>query len=895
MLKPSNWPSEFQPETIPARFAAVAGSAPEQVAIDLLGEQLPYAELDRASNRLGHGLLNRLGEGRLPIGIFLPASFQQFIAYLGILKSGNICLPLGPHNPEGRLEEIFDEIQPAAVITNRQAGAPLYALDPQPTGYDVNELIGDGDDTMPAIAINPSDPAAIYLTSGSTGEPKGVVRSHETMLHHAWVYSTDQGIQSDDRQSYLYSPQSGASMPDLLGAFLSGATLLPFEPRQHSIARFADWLRSGRASILHTPIPLFRLLLDELGPDEVLESLQTVLAGGEAVFRQDILRGRRHVSPECIFVHQLASTETNYIARYFIRSDTPLEEQVLPVGSPARDKTVLIQGSNGRILDPGEVGEIVVQSRYLSEGYWKDDLLTASRFQPMPAQADHRTFRTGDLGVFEPDGMLRYRGREDRQVRVRGHRVELPVVEAALQALPGVRLAAVAARPRPAGDQMLTAYVVPDDPASPPALDTIREQLGRSLPEHVLPSALVCLEQFPVLASGKIDKRALPPAGETRPPLESDYQPARDIYEARLIRIWEQVLGIRPIGARDTFFGLGGNSLQAMRLLARIADEMGEDLPQASLLQAPTIEQQAILLRTERSDRPQARVVAIQTGGSLRPFFCISPRVVDVLAYRALALELGEDQPFYALYNVDLPPASNGKSQVMQEADAFIDDVLRIDPDGPYQLGGYSHGGIVALEIAHRLIERGKQVSVVVLLDVYGPGYRRPLPLLPRWSYRPLQMLRSIERSVSDFLPWATHHLQLIARLSWSDRGYYLTRKLVNRLRWWRSRAGRTWTRLTSDDVETNKQVLRPVGGSFRDHSPRTYPGRVALFRASRQPLGIMPDPQLGWGGFLNGPLDIVEVPGFHDSILFGPRIRTLARYLKAHLTSESALVRPED
>ncbi|MGA9533931.1 MAG: AMP-binding protein [Anaerolineales bacterium] len=858
-----------------SRFDRVASSFPDVPAIVTEHDSWNYADLQAAVNRVATGFLELHLAPEALIGLCLPPGPDYFAAYLAALRAGHACLPLDFRAPPARLQTILKMTQPTVVVvTDRTAGA-LRAAEAVPPTLRIGELMASHAGTsFPSFPVD--QPAVVYMTSGSTGEPKGVMRDQRAMMHHAMVYSVDHAIGPKDRQSYLYSSQSGASMPDMLGALLNGASLYPFEPVLRGVEALAAWIRARRLTLLHLPIGLFRLLANDIASAGGFPDLRVVLAGGEAAFRSDIEVGRRLVQDRCVFVHQLAATETAYITRNIIDADTPLPEGVVPVGTPARDKNVLLLDEFGERVVEGEVGQIIVESDYLAKGYWRDPGLTARKFTRFDSGNRARRYATGDFGVWTPFG-LKHVGRADQQVRVRGHRVELSEIEAALQGWSEIRQVAVATDPIDTGETRLVAYVVPEQPSKSPTQDAMRAYLATLLPDHMVPSALVVMDSIPLTATGKIDRANLPSVGMARPSISTAFLPPRNLYEERLQGIWEQVLGIRPVGVRDVFFDLGGDSLQAMRLIAKVSNEFGQTLPQATLLQAPTIEQQAVLLSSQHSKRPTARLVGIQPSGNRTPFFCISPRVVDVLAYRALALELGEQQPFYALYSVDMPSRKKDVSSVEFEAGVFVEDILRVKPTGPVIVGGYSHGGLVALEVARALRQRGRDVVMLVMLDVYGPDYRRMAYHLPDSAYRPLQMVRSVQRRVEEFVPWLVYHLQTIRGVRWPDRWLYLSGKARNHLRWWMTRLNRMLNTILHSFAGDSGASTPSFGKSFQDYRPAEYCGRAAIFRASKQPLGIVYDRQMGWGRFLRGEVTVVGIPGYHDSILFNPRISIMA------------------
>lgn len=879
------WSREDLEASVVERFERIARAVPENTALIGPDRRWSYADLQSASNRIAHELLDRIGGEHEPVALLLKPGFDFFAAYLAIMKSGNICLPLDTTQPVRRLETILRQNAPKLILRDEQQSDWRRMIELDAPIESVNELQSGRLDTIPVRTVSASDPAGLYITSGSTGTPKAVLRDHRNMLHHVMTYSNDQRIDEDDRQSFLYSVQSGASMPDLLGALLNGAQLHLFELKLHGIGELLRWVRSAGITLIHMPVPLFRLLIDANEGRSTLAELRAILVGGEAVFRMDLERAWTVLGEQCRIIHQLSSTETNYITRFNIDRRTPVDSLVVPVGYAARDKEVIIMDENGQPAPSGVVGEIVVRSRFMARGYWKDDELTRQKFEPDPIEPDLVTYHTGDLGRMDDQGLLRYVGRTDQQIRVRGFRVEIAEIEAALQELSEVKLAAARSQQSARTGERLIAYLQLEEGSPDLTLEGLRKKLKQSLPDYMLPTDLVLMDVLPFLPSGKVDRRSLPEIDKRRPAEGAELMDARNLLEQRLVGIWEKVLGFRPIGVRDSFFSLGGNSLSAMSLLSEIESELGEHLPVASLMQSSTVEQQALLLQTEQSARPSTRVVGIQTKGDLPPFFCVSPRNVDVLAYRNLAVTMGEEQPFYALYKADMPAQPTGIPKIVHEASVFIEEIRRIEPVGPYQVGGYSHGGIIALEIARQLEMQGDEVRLLVFLDVYGPNYRKMHPLLHPALYRPLQFLRRMQKSVEEFKPWFVHHFRILRQISWGNRVWYLQKKISNQLRWRRYRARNLIGRMQARP-RSRSDPKRVIGRSFHDYIPEAYRGKVLLIRASRQPLGIQSDLKMGWEGYLTGDVRAVEVPGYHDSILFSPRLEAISGVLRQALAA---------
>jgi thioesterase domain-containing protein/acyl carrier protein len=338
--------------------------------------------------------------------------------------------------------------------------------------------------------------------------------------------------------------------------------------------------------------------------------------------------------------------------------------------------------------------------------------------------------------------------------------------------------------------------------------------------------------------------------------------------EGRLVEIWEDVMNIHPIGVMDNFFELGGHSLLAVRLFSAIEKELNIKLPLAAFFESATIANQAKAIHEQVSeDRPI--LVGVETGGEKPPFFCVSPTIIDVMTYIELSKNMGKDQPFYALYSPRLGQWREGTKQRQEIAKKFIEEIRKISPDGPYFIGGYSAGGVIALEIAQQMQQIGSEVDLLVLFDTFGPDPPQRLPWATPWIFNLLLVLRRVESYLWKF-----------RILDWKGKLEYLQIPKI-----------RSWIRDRYWEVNVPQEIDREVdkepiyfGGS--EYSPETYPGKVLLIRAEKGLLGIYPYPDLGWGKIFTGDFEICEVPGDHEAILFGPRARYVAERLNFYLNA---------
>jgi thioesterase domain-containing protein/acyl carrier protein len=529
----------------------------------------------------------------------------------------------------------------------------------------------------------------------------------------------------------------------------------------------------------------------------------------------------------------------------------------------------------------GVTGELCVGGIGLARGYLNQPELTREKFvsRSFHGSETERILRTGDLARFLPDGNVEFLGRSDHQVKIRGHRIEIGEVESLLVRHPKLGQAAVVALkegellpPGSGGGSTLAAFVVCKDEFDPELINAeLQEYLGQHLPPYMLPGHFVILDALPRTATGKVDRQVLPlPLQEKRAYTPTHIAP-RDHLEKELTTIWEQTLGIQPVGVTDNFFELGGHSLMAVRLFSKIEKSLGLQLPLLSLFDGPTIEQLAGFIRQQQTEQDFYRVINIQDKGVKPPFFCVSPSVIDAITYHNLSQHMGKDQPFYALYSSRLGEWNEGRAELSEVAAGFIARLREKRGQGPYILGGYSAGGVVALEMARLLRREGENVRLVILLDTFGPHFPELKPWVTPWLFNALRVLRRIQTYLWKF--WI---------LDWEGRLDYL-----------RFRPIRTWLRSRYGEL-SRPPASKTIGDKFyltpgrKNYVPEPYTGRVSLIRASKGMLGVREDPSMGWSETLTGEFEVIFVPGDHESILFGPRSQFVGQKLRSCIASAS-------
>jgi amino acid adenylation domain-containing protein len=588
------FPAGALEQSVPQRFEEQARRYPDRLAVRTRETTLTYAELDTLANRIAQAIVRARGREPEPIALMFGHGASAIAAMLGVLKAGKFYVPLDPSYPRQRHEQTLAGSGAALLLTDGPRLAGAGALAGSGVGV-MNTDTLDGPGTSPGVCAGPRSLALIVFTSGSTGRPKGVTHSHRNVMHETMHYTNSGAFSVDDRFLLVSSVAFADSVRTIYAALLNGATLYPFDVRAEGLVPLADWLRDNAITVYRSVPTMFRHFIGSLKGGEDFRALRLIYLGGETVQKSDVELYKQHVPRPCVLVNRVGTTEAFTFRYYFIDHDTPIEGGGVPVGYGVTDKDVLVVDDEGRPVEPGVIGEIAVRSRYLSAGLWRQPELSAATFVADLADADVRTHRTGDLGRLHPDGLLEHLGRKDFQIKIRGHRIEAADVEAALRADGTLSDAVVMARRR-RGDDVLVAYVVPARDSSLDAA-ALRRRLTSHLPAYMVPSAYVALAALPLLPNGKLDRRALPEPATTRPELDVPFLPPRNDVETAIAKIWSDLLEIDTIGVNDEFLDLGGDSLTAARIIARVSDRFPTTRPPRLLWEASTVARMAEIVR----------------------------------------------------------------------------------------------------------------------------------------------------------------------------------------------------------------------------------------------------------------------------------------------------------
>lgn len=584
--------------SIPERFEKIARKYPDRLAVKTKNHLLTYNELNKTANRMAQAILSQRGTKKEPVALLMEHDAPVIAGILGALKAGKFYAPLDPSLPHMRVKYILEDLQVSCIVTNTKnlalaeslAGTALRLVN-------IDELDGLPDKN-PCIGVQPDDLSWVIYTSGSTGKPKGVIQNHRNVLHFMMNYTNGLHICADDRLTLLYSFSVNGGSHDIFAALLNGAALFPLDLKEEGFTHLAGWLKEEKITIYHSVPTVFRQFVENLTGQDEFPDLRIVRLGGEPVYKREVDFYKSHFSNDYILVNRLGSSETGSLRMYFIDKKTQIEGNLVPVGYDVVDNEILLLDEAGKRV-AGDEGEIAVKTRYVSPGYWGRSDLTDAAFLPDPAGGEERIYRTGDLGRMLPDGCLLHLGRKDFFVKIRGYRIDIDEIEMALRECPGIKEAIVVARNNNSGDERLVAYLVPT--ARPgPNVGELGPFLKEKLPDYMIPSAFVTLDSLPLTDTLKINRKALPDPGTSRPELATPYMAPRTPIEDRLAKIWAEVLSIDQVGIHDNFFDLGGHSLAATRVVSRVIAAFQLQLPIQALFDSPTVAaMSAIITRSE--------------------------------------------------------------------------------------------------------------------------------------------------------------------------------------------------------------------------------------------------------------------------------------------------------
>lgn len=572
--------------SIPARIANIVAERPQDLALASATHAWSFARLQDEATHIARALLRDGTDHEVPIALMMRHDAPLIASILGTLLAGRCFAVLDPAFPVARNRAIVDNLGAQVLLADAANAADAATVAGPLRRMRIMESLPDSPAiALPGLDASPESWLGIFHTTGTTGEPKGVLWRQSLSLRRAMTDRDDVPLMPRDRFALLTALCFPAAVSDTFNALLNGASLHLYDMRTHGPTWLVDWLRQQGIDHLRAPVALFRFLQGSLAPGERLAELKSVGLSGDALNRQDVLTAWPVLPPECRIIHRYSMSEAGMVARDVFTRGSEITHDIVPPGFPAPGKRLRILEDDGSATPDGNFGEVCLDLDGCAAGYWRRGRLEALPSVPDPLAPGRRLYRSGDIGRIGPDGRLELSGRQDHRVKIRGYRVELPAVEVALRGLECVRDAAVAVAADTTGEKALAAFVVASEGVG---TDDIRSELASVLPDHMLPSRFVLLERLPLAGNGKLDRKALcVPHAPASHSLEAPRSAASDAATG-VCRIFSALLGRPEIGIDDDFFALGGHSLLAARALARVEATFGCRIALASFYRAPT-------------------------------------------------------------------------------------------------------------------------------------------------------------------------------------------------------------------------------------------------------------------------------------------------------------------
>ena len=854
-------------------FEGQVERSPDAVAAVCGDETLTYRELNRRANRLAHSLRGRGVGPDVLVAVCMERSLEMLVGLIGTLKAGGAYIPLDPTYPAERLAFMLEDAQ-ARILLTQEHMAGRFA------GHHATVLCVRIDEAPLDVlteanlrsAATADHLAYVIYTSGSTGKPKGAMITHRGLVNYLTWCTKAYEVEAGEGAPVHSSISFDLTVTGLFAPLLVGRRVRLL-PERLGLEALAEAMRAGANYSLVKITPAHLALLSrQMSAQEARGRTRAFVIGGENLLAET-LRFWQEAAPDTRLVNEYGPTETVVGCCVYQVPHGRHRSGSIPIGRPIANTRLYVLDGHMQPVPIGVPGELYIGGDGVARGYLHRPELTAERFVPDPFTSDAgtRLYRTGDLVRYRADGHLEFLGRLDHQVKLRGYRIEPGEIEATLGQHPAVCEAVVVVREDPPGDQRLLAYLTMRGEGSAPE-ESLRAFLRRTLPEYMIPSAFVTLDALPMTPNGKVDRRALPAPDPSRHAGAGNIAAPHDPLEQMLANVWEDVLGVRPIGMQDDFFALGGHSLLAVRLFAEIAKATGRQLPLTTIFRTPTIERLAETLRHEGWRSAWSWLLPLRPGGSKAPLFCVHQHTGQLFCYQPLVHHLGPDQPVYGIIPRGLHDGQSPWGRIEEMAGHYVQEIRQVQRTGPYLLAGYCFGGIVAFEMAHQLIAQGQGVGLVALLEA---TWRDPLSPV-RAPLRRLHRRLAYERDKLAGFTVPQGALFLLGRGAGVAREG--TARFLESLRErLRSHRGR--------DTDLEPAVGR-VEAAHRDavryYVPQVYPGRLDLFRPAGPSATHHGDPTWGWGRLAGGGIEVHEISALRPTIVDEPDVRILAERLRA-------------
>jgi amino acid adenylation domain-containing protein len=855
--------------TVYSLFENQVKSNADSIAVSFNGKDITYKKLKDESDKLAHLLqTSGVNQGDI-VGLCLNRSIEMVIALLGIIKSGAAYLPLDPFFPDKRLEYMLEDSAAKFLITES-------SLFPKFNYYksnfiDISEIKNVKIDKPIEDKSNENSLAYVIYTSGSTGNPKGVQILHSALTNFLLSMQKTPGLSADDNVLALTTLSFDISGLEIFLPLITGARITVASREEAKDGKtLLEKIKKQKVTVVQATPSTWKMLIDS-GWNEKLNI--KALCGGEAL-SQDLAEQILNRVDE--LWNMYGPTETTI----WSSCAKVIKGEPIHLGRPIANTLFYIVDKDLNFCPPGVPGELLIGGAGLSVGYLNKEELTKEKFIPNPFDKENKTrvYRTGDLVKLNPKLQIEFLGRIDNQVKIRGYRIELDEIENVIRKVEGVKDCAVIVK-EINNDKKIVAYYTNSNKSTGEDLssfiNSIREIAIRNLPDYMIPSLIIPIEDLPLTPNNKIDKKALAAKEITAVVSHTSNSKPENETQKILLEIWETLLGITGIGIDDNFFEIGGHSILAAQMLADFEKQTGKRIPLAEMFTAQTIRQLAGIVEKETINLKWTPLVEIKKGESaLAPLFLIHGAEGNVLLYRDLANRLNSNRTVYGLQAKGLDGKNSFNYTIEEMAEDYIRAIKSVQPSGPYHIGGYCMGGSVAYEIAMRLTARGEQVANVFLLETYNAC------TLDHNHLRKTRVKEKIEN--------IKFHFDNVKSLSGKEKITFIKRKAETAMKRTGARINKLAANIGLSNIGESaghlSLTLRDINDKAQmEYSPLKYKGKVVLLRPKIS-FATEPDPKFGWGDFVEGELKIYNLDNAPRGMLTEPFVKHTALIIESEL-----------
>ena len=854
-------------------ISETASKYPGKIALCFGEQELSYRELEERSNQLAHYLIQ---QGVMPgnfVGVALDRSPEMVITLLAIMKAGAAYIPLDPGYPEDRIFFILKDAAAKLLITSKNYEKKFAVPTASIHIEDALEKCRDHAVILPGIEVSARDLVYVLYTSGSTGQPKGVLIEHRSLVNFLFSMMKQPGFSGDDILLAVTTISFDISGLELFLPLVAGATIILAD---------ADDSRDGKAllrlvedrkvSVMQATPSTWKMMLASGWEKEIAVKL---LCGGEAL-PKDL--ANKLIPKSKALWNMYGPTETTI---WSTCKQVFITDEIITIGRPVNNTEIYILDEAFNILPQGVIGEIGICGDGLARGYWNREDLTKEKFLSHPFDASKKMYRTGDLGKLLPGGEIQCLGRIDTQIKIRGYRVETGEIENTLEAISGIKEAVVLCKENKLGDARLVAYVVPENEINTKAGES-KEMISQwkiktalKLPAYMVPAHFELMTSLPLTPNGKIDRNSLPDPFDAGGNPEEAAPGLCSKEEEIISAIWQNLLDIKDIGLHDNFFESGGHSLIAIEVMTRIEKQTGKKLPPSILFQYPTIAKLATVINDNSGVEAWKSLVGIKTSGNKDPLYIIHGAGLDVMVFNNIARHMDKDQPVYGVKAKGKDGDDEALENIEDMAAFYISEIVVHNPAGPYALIGFSAGSVIAFEMSRQLIAMKRQVKILGIIDY---------DLEEHVSNNVFS--KKIDKNTIQFFPRMFHVLKSLVQHPVKAYKYQVM-CLQLRYEGLLARLGRNKKAELEGYYLHIENAREKHDFALKNYTVKPVQVAIDLFSTKTKVYYLKDVKFLGWKPYALQGIKIHKIPGDHDDMLLPPNDKEFADILQKALDNK--------